>query len=58
MFLKLLTNLSWKKSFQKGSFYLNSGMRAEIEVVLAGVANVGVDYSTSGNVVALSNLWK
>ena len=31
-------------------------MGAEIEVVLAGVANVGVDYRTGGNVVALSNL--
>ena len=33
-------------------------MRAEIEVVLAGVANVGVDYRTGGDVVALSNLRK
>ena len=31
-------------------------MRAEVEIVLARVADVGVDHGTSGNVVRLTDL--
>ena len=36
--------------------YLNSSVGAEIEVVLARVADVSVDYCACRDVVALSNL--
>lgn len=41
---------------QESQRYLDSRVRAEVEIVLAWMADISIDHGTSGNVVRLTDL--